>query len=96
MAQITPFRGIRYNPDHISSMADVTSPPYDVITEAEQAELHDRSPHNIVRLELGQKRPGDDHKIIPTRGPAVSCNMAGGRNALTGRGAGRLSDGHGI
>jgi uncharacterized protein (DUF1015 family) len=65
MAQITPFRGIRYNPDHISSMTDVTSPPYDVITEAEQAELHDRSPHNIVRLELGHKRPGDDHKDNP-------------------------------
>lgn len=80
MAQITPFRGIRYNPDRISSMTDVTSPPYDVITEAEQVELHDRSPYNIVRLELGQKRPGDGHKDNPhTRaGRLLSTWLANG------------------
>jgi uncharacterized protein (DUF1015 family) len=65
MAQVNPFRGIRYNPDRISSMADVTSPPYDVISEAEQTALHDRNPHNVIRLELGQKRTGDNRLDNP-------------------------------
>jgi uncharacterized protein (DUF1015 family) len=59
VARLRPFKGIRYNPDRISSMADVVSPPYDVISEAEQAGLHDRNPVNVIRMELGQKRPGD-------------------------------------
>ncbi len=28
---LAPFRAVRYNPDRISGLADVTSPPYDVI-----------------------------------------------------------------
>lgn len=59
MARLSPFKGIRYNPDRISSMADVVSPPYDVISETEQAVFHNRSPFNVIRMELGQKRPGD-------------------------------------
>lgn len=65
MARLRPFRGIRYNPDRISSMADVISPPYDVISETEQAELHGRSPYNVIRMELGQNRPGDDRHDNP-------------------------------
>ena len=60
MARLRPFKGIRYNPDRISSMADVICPPYDVISETEQTKLHDRSPYNVIRMELGRKRPGDD------------------------------------
>jgi uncharacterized protein (DUF1015 family) len=65
VARLKPFKGIRYNPDRIASMADVVSPPYDVISEAEQAELHDRSPFNVIRMELGQKRPGDGNHDNP-------------------------------
>ena len=65
MAQIKPFHGIRYNPDHVSSMADVVSPPYDVISENEQADLHDRSPHNVIRLELGRRQTTDDDNDNP-------------------------------
>jgi uncharacterized protein (DUF1015 family) len=65
MARLRPFKGIRYNPDRISSMADVISPPYDVISESEQAALHDRSPYNVIRMELGQKRTGDDRHDNP-------------------------------
>jgi len=65
MARLRPFKGIRYNPDRISSMADVISPPYDVISETEQEALHDRSPYNVIRLELGQKHPGDGRHRNP-------------------------------
>jgi uncharacterized protein (DUF1015 family) len=42
-------------------MGAVLAPPFDVIDDDEQASLHERSPHNIVRLELGEARPGDDN-----------------------------------
>ena len=65
MAGIKPFRGIRYNPDRITDMANVVCPPYDIITENEQSALHDRSPYNVIRMELGQKHPADDSTDNP-------------------------------
>ncbi len=62
MATVEPFCGIRYNPDKIESLASVVTPPYDVISDAQQAGYHDRSPFNIIRIELGRTTPGDDHK----------------------------------
>jgi uncharacterized protein (DUF1015 family) len=53
---LLPFRGIRYAPDHVSAIADVTSPPYDVIGTGTLDELLAAEPHNIVRLIL----PGGD------------------------------------
>jgi len=60
MARIKPFRGLRYNLERIPDMADVVCPPYDVITKHEQTALHDRSPYNVVRMELGRSYPDDD------------------------------------
>ena len=60
MARIKPFRGIRYNPERIADMANVVCPPYDIISENEQAAYYDRSPYNIIRMELGQPHPEDD------------------------------------
>lgn len=59
MADIRPFRGLRYRPDAVGDLGSVLAPPFDVIDAEEQAALHERSPHNIVRLELGQDRPDD-------------------------------------
>jgi uncharacterized protein (DUF1015 family) len=53
---LLPFRGIRYAPDRVSTIADVTSPPYDVIGAGTLDELLAADPHNIVRLIL----PGGD------------------------------------
>lgn len=58
MAEIIPFRGIRYNPDLVS-LDDVTSPPYDVISPEYCVYLHSRHPKNVVRLILGQETPED-------------------------------------
>lgn len=54
MVTIKPFTGLRYNLQHVSSLDDVTAPPYDVISPAEQDALYEKSPHNIVRLILGK------------------------------------------
>ena len=60
MARIQPFQGIVYNPDAIGNLGDVTTPPYDVISEAEQDGYYQRHPHNIIRLDLGKISQGDD------------------------------------
>ncbi len=54
LAEICPFRGIRYNEARYSDLSSVISPPYDVISPAEYQQLRDRSPQNVVRLILGE------------------------------------------
>ncbi|MBO0837253.1 MAG: DUF1015 domain-containing protein, partial [Actinobacteria bacterium] len=49
---VKPFRGIRYAPNHVGDIADVTSPPYDVIGSGVLASLVGASPYNSVRLIL--------------------------------------------
>jgi uncharacterized protein (DUF1015 family) len=53
---LAPFRGIRYARDRVSGIANVTSPPYDVINGGILDQLRAADPHNVVRLIL----PGED------------------------------------
>src|SRR3984885_9381756 len=53
---LAPFRGIRSARDRVSGIANVTSPPYDVISEGILEYLRAADPHNVVRLIL----PGED------------------------------------
>ena len=50
MAEVIPFRGIRYHES--ITLDEVVAPPYDVIPAAQAAELRGRSPHNAVHLDL--------------------------------------------
>jgi uncharacterized protein (DUF1015 family) len=56
---VAPFRGVRYIPHRASGIADVTSPPYDVIGATALDELLTADPHNVVRLILPGRAPGD-------------------------------------
>lgn len=49
---LAPFRGVRYAPDRVSGIANVTSPPYDVIGPGTVERLLAAEPHNVVRLIL--------------------------------------------
>jgi uncharacterized protein (DUF1015 family) len=49
---LAPFRGIRYARDRVSGIANVTSPPYDVISSGGLEYLRAADPHNVVRLIL--------------------------------------------
>jgi len=60
MAEIQPFRAVRYNPDVAGDVSLHVCPPFDVITPQLQQELYDRSPFNIVRLELARRGMADD------------------------------------
>lgn len=64
---LAPFRAIRYNPDRVRGLADVTSPPYDVIGPGIVERLLAAEPHNVVRLIL----PGAGSPQSP-RGPGAS------------------------
>src|SRR5437667_4470588 len=59
MADVQPLRGIRYNSEVVSNLAQVITPPYDVISEEAQARYYAHSPYNIIRLELAMDEPGD-------------------------------------
>lgn len=59
MADVRPFRGLRYDTRRAGELADLIAPPFDVISPEQQAALHRRSPHNVVRLELGEQRDTD-------------------------------------
>lgn len=53
MANVLPFRGLRYNTDKIKDLEAVTAPPYDIISPEEQQELYNRDEHNIIRVDYG-------------------------------------------
>lgn len=53
--ELHPFRGVRYVPERVGSLAAVTSPPYDVVVRPDGLlHLESADPHNIVRLILPQ------------------------------------------
>nr|WP_084713683.1 DUF1015 domain-containing protein [Streptacidiphilus rugosus] len=54
---LSPFRGLRYNPEQVDSLAAVTSPPYDVVDPDGRVRLEDSDPHNVVRLILPRPEP---------------------------------------
>ncbi|MCL4499519.1 MAG: DUF1015 domain-containing protein, partial [Chloroflexi bacterium] len=59
LAEIRPFKGIRYNPEKTEGYDAVVAPPYDVISKDEQSALVRRHKFNVVRLILPQDLPGD-------------------------------------
>ncbi|MFE7132948.1 DUF1015 domain-containing protein [Streptomyces sp. NPDC057638] len=62
--RLIPFRGLRYVPERVGSLAAVTSPPYDVVVRPDGLHhLESADPYNIVRLILPQaSTPGERHR----------------------------------
>ena len=54
MAEVSPFRGWRFNPSLVGDMASVLCPPYDMIDEATQEELKRQNKYNVIHLEAGE------------------------------------------
>jgi uncharacterized protein (DUF1015 family) len=55
---LAPFRGVRYDLSRVGGLANVTSPPYDVIGPGSLERLLAASPYNVVRLILPAGAPG--------------------------------------
>ncbi len=67
MAEIRPFRGVRYNELKVGDLSALICPPYDIITSQMEEELHNRSQYNFIRIEHGRQLPQDsalDNKYI--------------------------------
>jgi uncharacterized protein (DUF1015 family) len=74
MADIIPFRALRYNPARVSPSAVVTQ-PYDKITPATQERYYAASPYNLVRIILGRREDSDNtEKNVYTRAAAYGRN----------------------
>lgn len=58
MAEVSPFRGIHYDPA-VVQLETVLAPPYDVISQQLQLELYGRAMQNVVRVELGREFEDD-------------------------------------
>ena len=72
---LAPFRGVRYARERVSGLAEVTSPPYDVVGADALVRLRDADPHNVVRLTLPAD-PGDPARP-DERGPDARYRGAG-------------------
>jgi uncharacterized protein (DUF1015 family) len=59
MAEVRPLHALRYAPERVD-LAQVITPPYDVINPQGQARYYERSPYNSIRLELGKEDVGDN------------------------------------
>ena len=75
---LAPFRGLRYAQDRVSGLAEVTSPPYDVIAHDAEDHLLASDPHNIVRLILPR------HMAHNTRAAGNGAAGPGGAVPATG------------
>jgi uncharacterized protein (DUF1015 family) len=73
MADIHPFRALRYDLQRVSA-AQVVTQPYDKITPAMQERYYAASPYNLVRIILGRRETQDN-----------ACNNVYTRAAAYGR-----------
>jgi len=55
VSRVSPFSGLLYDLSRVGSAEEVTSPPYDVISDEEQHRYLEISPNNVVRLEFNEK-----------------------------------------
>jgi uncharacterized protein (DUF1015 family) len=75
---LSPFRGVRYAEDRVSGLAEVTSPPYDVIPADIEHQLIARDPHNIVRLILPRHPAGEPGSPYEDAGADLASWLAKG------------------
>lgn len=59
MAEIIPIKGILYNPEKVDASSTV-APPYDIISHDYKEELYSKSPYNVIRIDFGKDKDGDD------------------------------------
>ena len=59
MAKITPFQPYRYAPQ-AGPLQNLVTQPYDKISPAMQSHYLEANPYNLVRVVLGERKPGDN------------------------------------
>ena len=61
MAEIRPFRGVRFT-SQAGEMDELLCPPYDIINEQQRSEYLEKNPNNIVKIELPVAEEGVDDR----------------------------------
>jgi uncharacterized protein (DUF1015 family) len=62
MAEIRPFKGVRYNLRKFDNLAEVICPPYDIISPELQDRLYQNSAYNFVRIEYNKETAQDNNQ----------------------------------
>ncbi|MCC7201238.1 MAG: DUF1015 domain-containing protein [Nitrospirae bacterium] len=62
MADIIPFKGIRYNREKVKDFNRVMTPPYDIISPVQQDMYYSRDEYNMIKLDLVKEFPSDTEK----------------------------------
>lgn len=58
--QIEPFKAFRFDASVVGNASHCIAPPYDVINDAQQEELYQKNPYNLVRIIRGKTNASDD------------------------------------
>ncbi|MBC8470951.1 MAG: DUF1015 domain-containing protein [Planctomycetes bacterium] len=58
--QIKPFKAFRFDKAVVGDLGSCIAPPYDVISDAQQEQLYNKSEHNIVRIIKGKTNASDN------------------------------------
>ena len=66
MANIRPFKALRFNTEKAGDIKSLCCPPYDIVSEEERKELLSENEYNIIRLELpiGENRYEETGKTL--------------------------------
>ena len=83
MADVRPFRGVRFNPERAGDLGSLLCPPFDEITAERREGLLARSPHNVVRLE-SPKADSEDADIYAQSAAQLEQWLADGLLAQDG------------
>src|SRR6266540_1285292 len=86
MAEIAPFRAVRYAASRGHELGQLLAPPYDLVTPAQRDELLRRDPHNIIHVALDEaslaepaaETDSDDgvhHRLWRAEDPAVVASL---------------------
>jgi uncharacterized protein (DUF1015 family) len=62
MPRVAPFVGLRYDPVVAGPIAQLTAPPYDVISDPHRDGFHEASPYNVAHLDLAVGSLDPDHE----------------------------------
>jgi uncharacterized protein (DUF1015 family) len=92
---LAPFRGVRYDLSRVGGLANVTSPPYDVIGPGTLEGLRAASPYNVVRLILPEYASGSTEAAAGNAGVTGAGLSDRAGAAVTSAAGTRATDGTG-
>ena len=84
MSRVSPFVGLLFDRSVVGSYDLVTTPPYDVIPDAERRRFLEASPYNVIRLELGSEDAGEADRYRHAGGLLRSWRTSGALVATKG------------